>query len=105
MPVDLISVTSGVKDQAFCETSSPTLFSPVEFTLAGGSLSASVSWTNINPGLSLVRSLTSPSIYTLVGNPSLNVTGTTATLYPYTITTSGTCNPAQINGVIQIQPQ
>ncbi|MBT7656087.1 MAG: hypothetical protein HN591_05425 [Flavobacteriales bacterium] len=105
LPVDLISVTSGVKDQAFCETSSPTLFSPVEFTLAGGSLSASVSWTNINPGLSLVRSLTSPSIYTLVGNPSLNVTGTTATLYPYTITTSGTCNPAQINGVIQIQPQ
>ncbi|MGB2124952.1 MAG: hypothetical protein ACPHX3_05715 [Flavobacteriaceae bacterium] len=105
LPVDLISVSSGVKDQAFCETNSPTLFSPVEFTLGGGALSASVSWTNINPGLSLVRSLTSPSIYTLVGNPSVNVTGTTATLYPYTITTSGTCNPAQINGVIQIQPQ
>ena len=104
-PVDIINVTTGSENQAFCETASPTLFSPVEFTIGGGASSASITWTTVNPGLSLVRSLTSPNIYNLIGTPSVDVVGSVATRYEYTVTTSGTCTSAQIVGAIDIQPQ
>ena len=89
-----ITLSNGTQNQTLCED---TAITPIEFTLAGGATSSSISWDVTPTGLSY-----NTTTHTLSGSPT-GIANQTA--YTYTITTAGSgCTAGTISGTITVDP-